>query len=81
MYDDRDMQLRQVITSMHWWYVINGGPSTRAEVKEEIQMYWPFLDDPAVIDGIVMKDRRIIVPASLQQIAIEQLSIKNIGID
>ena len=26
-------------------YMINGWPSTRAELKEEIQLYWPFCDD------------------------------------
>ena len=34
-------------------YVINGCPSTK--IKEEIQLYWPFRDHMAMIDGIVMK--------------------------
>ena len=46
-------------------YIIYGWPSTRAEVKEEIQLYWPFCDSMAVIDGIVMKGR-IAIPASLK---------------
>ena len=37
----------------------------RAEV-EEIQLYWPFCKDIVVIDGIVMKGRGTVVPASFQ---------------
>ena len=46
---------------------VNGWPSTRAEAKEEMQMCWTFHDDMAVIEDIVMKDRRIVVPALLQK--------------
>ena len=42
------------------WLAIN----QRAGVKEEIQIYWPFRDDVAVIDGILMKGRKIVVQAS-----------------
>ena len=31
--------------------------------EEEMQLYWLFYDDMTVIDCIVMKDRRIVVPA------------------
>ena len=42
-------------------YVINDWPSTRAEAKEEIQLFWPLCDNVALIDGIVMKGRRILI--------------------
>ena len=49
--------------TMYW---INEWPATRTEVQAELQSYWPFQDNVGVIGGIVMKGRRIIVPASLQ---------------
>ena len=39
-------------------YIISGWPPTRAEVKAEIQPYWPFQDGIAVMYGITMKGRR-----------------------
>ena len=45
--------------------MINGWPSTRAEVKEEGQLYWPFRDGVAVTDCLVIKVRGISVTASL----------------
>ena len=37
--------------------VIHGWPSTRADVKKEVQPYWSFQDQVTVIDGIAMKGR------------------------
>ena len=39
------------------------------------------MDDLAVIDGIVMKGRCIIVPEELQKQALEQLHSNHMGID
>ena len=44
---------------------MNNWPSPGAEVEEEIQTYWPFLADMAVIGSIVMKVRWIIVHRQL----------------
>ena len=62
-------------------YIINGWSSTRAEIKEETQPYWPFHDDMVVVDSIVMKGRRTVVPVPLQQEALEQLHINDRGIE
>ena len=48
-------------------YVINNWPSTKAQVKEDIQLYLPFKDVIAVLHCKVMICRRIVVPASLQE--------------
>ena len=47
--------------------VIHDWPSTRAEIKDVIQPYWPFHDDMTVVFGIEIKGRKVIGPASLQQ--------------
>ena len=47
-------------------YMKNGWPLLGTEVKEEIQPYWLLQDDAVVMNWVVMKDRRILLPASLQ---------------
>ena len=60
-------------------YVIHRWPSPRSEVIKEVQPYWSSRDEVAVIDWIAMKDRRIIIPASLQKRAPVQLHINHMG--
>ena len=62
-------------------YMISGLPSTRVDVKEETQAYFPFCDDIVVIDGIVIQGSRIIVPASLKQRVIEKLHNNYISVE
>ena len=46
-------------------YVLHGWPSMRAEVLKGLQPYWSSRDEIAIIDGTIMKRKRIIVQASL----------------
>ena len=41
-------------------YIINGWLQTKAEVKEDIWLYWTSCGDLAVKEGIVLKDNRIV---------------------
>ena len=61
-------------------YVIMDGlhPELRSE---KIQAYWLFQNDIEVINGIGMKDRRIIVPTVFQLRTFEQLHINHTGIE
>ena len=52
-----------IILSEH---VLHGWPPSKAEAQKELKPYWSFRDDTAIIEGIGMKSRKIIVPASLQ---------------
>ena len=45
--------------------IIHGWLSRRGEDRKELQPYWPFIDNIAVIDRISGKGRRIILPTSL----------------
>ena len=46
--------------------VLHSWPSTEAEVQKDLQPYWSFRDKIAIIDGIAVKGRRIIIPAAPQ---------------
>ena len=60
-------------------YVLHNWLSTNAEVQKKPQPYWAFRDGIAIIDFIAMKSRGIIVPASLQNLALNQLHLNHMG--
>ena len=45
--------------------IISGWPATKYQLHQDIRPYWLYKDDLAVIDGVVMKGRCIIVPEVL----------------
>ena len=68
--------------SVHWQslYSVVGNP-WKVEIKKELQPYWLFRDEIAIIDGIVIEGRRIIISTSLQDKALKQLHINHVGIE
>ena len=56
-------------------YVIQGWPENINQLSQDIRTYWMFRDDMAVIDGVVIKGRCIVIPEALQQQALKQLYI------
>ena len=60
--------------------VLHSWPLTKVEVQQELQPNWSFRDEIAIIEGIVMKGRRIIVPAVLQDKVLKQLHLNHMGI-
>ena len=55
------------------------GHTTEAEVITEVQPYWSFTNKVVDIDGIMMKGRRAIIPASRQKRALNQLHVNHMG--
>ena len=51
----------------------------KGEVVIEVQPYWSFRDEVVVIDWIAMKDRRIIIPTSLQKSELHHLHVNHMG--
>ena len=47
----------------------------------ELKPYWLYRDELAVIDGIILKGRHIVIPQSLRQQILEQLHINHMGIE
>ena len=45
--------------------IIAGWLSTRDELCSDLRLCWSYRDDLVVIDGVVMKDRWIIIPEVL----------------
>ena len=60
--------------------VITGWPNTKDELHSDLRPCWSYRDDLAVIDGVVMKVRHIIIPAVLKQQMLDQLHLNHMGI-
>ena len=60
--------------------IITGWPSTD-KLHIEIRPYWSYTDNLAVIDGVVMKGRHIIIPTELKQQVLDQLNLNHMGIE
>ena len=74
MPDDKYIcMLSEVI--LHIW------PLTTAEVQKDPQPYWSFIDEIAIIDGIAVKDRRIMKLVALQDKTLKQLHMSHIRIE
>ena len=61
-------------------YVIHRWCLARAEVIKGVHPYWSFRNEVAVNEGITMKGRRIILPASVHKRALGQLHVNHMGI-
>ena len=60
--------------------IISGWPVTKDQLHLDIRPYWSYEDDLAVIDGIVMKGKCIIIPKVLKQQALDQPHVNHMGI-
>ena len=62
-------------------FIIAGWPSMKDELHGDLRPYWSYRDELAVIDGMVMKGRCILIPTSLQQQVLDQLHTNYMGIE
>ena len=60
--------------------IITGWLSTKVKLHSDLRPYWSYRDDVAVIDGVVMKGRHIIIPEVLKQQVLDQLHLNQMGI-
>ena len=60
--------------------IITGWPSTKDQLNIDIRPYWSYRDNQAVLDGIVIKGRGIIVPQELMKQVLDQLHLNHMAI-
>ena len=60
--------------------IIAGWPDMKDKLHVELMPYWSYRDELAVIDGIILKGRHIVILHSLMQQILEQLHINHMGI-
>ena len=61
--------------------IITGWPDSRDELHADLQPYWSYRDGLAVIDGIILKGKCIIIPNSLKEQVLNQLHTNHTGIE
>ena len=62
-------------------FITAGWLSTKDKLHSNLKPYLSDGDDLAVIDGVVMKGRCIIIPAVLKQQVLDQLHLNHMGIE
>ena len=61
--------------------IIKGWPSIRSECSSNLQDFWNYRDELSVLDGLVLKGMRIVVPESCRNEILDQLHEGHFGID
>ena len=51
------------------------------ELHADLRPYWSYRGELAVIDGIILKGRHIVIPNSLKQQVLNQLHTNHMGIE
>ena len=62
-------------------YIIAGWPGSKDHLYKDIRAYWSFKHDMAVIDGVIMKGRCIIIPEILKAQMLDKLHVNHMGIE
>ena len=60
-------------------YINSGWPAKHSECSESIRKYFNFRDELSVVDGLILKGNRIVIPAKLQDDALSQLHQSHLG--
>ena len=71
----KDCQLTKLKT-----YIVDGFPKHKHECSEDIRSFYDYRESLTIIDGMVLKDKRIVIPASLHEQAPENLHRSHMGI-
>ena len=61
-------------------YIVDGFPKHQHECAEDIHSFFDYRESLAIIDGMVMKDKRIVIPGSLCNDALAVLHRSHMGI-
>ena len=69
----------------HWQqlkeWIIKRWPENKDNKAQNLKSYWTIQDDMTGIGGVILKDRHIVIPDTLQKQALELFHINHIGIE
>ena len=71
----KDCQLTKLKT-----YIVDGFPKHKHECAEDIRSFYDYRESLTIIDGMVLKDKRIVIPAGLHKQTLENLHRSHMGI-
>ena len=61
-------------------YIVDGFPKHKHECAEDIRSFYDYRESLTIIDGMVLKDKRIVIPAGLHEQALENPHRSHMGI-
>ena len=61
-------------------YIVDGFPKHKHKCAEDIRSFYDYRESLTIIDGMLLKDKRIIIPAGLHEQALENLHRSHMGI-
>jgi transposase InsO family protein len=61
-------------------YIRAGWPKSMQDLPEELHSYWCFRDELTILDGLIMKGNRIVIPAELRAETLKRLHDAHQGI-
>ena len=62
-------------------YVIEGWPVRRDQSSADVKPYWSYKEEISLINGILFKGERLIIPASMRKAVLKQLHQAHLGIE
>ena len=71
----KDCQLTKLKT-----YIVDGFPKHKHECAEDIHSFFDYRESLTIVDGMVMKDKRIVIPESVHNDALKVLHRSHMGI-
>ena len=61
--------------------IIKGWPERRDECPPNLKSFWNYRDELSILDGLVLKGTRIIIPEQCQEEVLEKLHEGHFGVD
>ena len=62
-------------------YIMKGFPLMRDECHDAIKPYFNFREELTVVDGLILKGKRIVIPSKLRQSCLTRLHIAHMGVN
>ncbi|VDI10627.1 Hypothetical predicted protein [Mytilus galloprovincialis] len=60
--------------------IFNGWPNEKSELIHSLRPYWTYRDELSVIDGLLYKSNKAIVPKALQNEMLDKIHESHLGI-
>ena len=72
----KDSSLMEIVR-----YVIEGWPVRRDQSSADVEPYWSYKEEISLINGILFKGERLIIPASMRKAVLKLLHQAHLGIE
>ena len=60
--------------------ILTGWPNSMQDIPEHLHPYWCFRDELTILDGLIMKGNRVVIPTSMRPATLNRLHDENQGL-